>query len=55
MMADLTGEFGPVSVSEFDGDLPTQECTQMKYQISDENKAIKIGYERIKQKVEDVR
>ena len=47
----ITGEFRPVAISEVEGDIEPY----MKPKIADENKAIKIGYERVNHKIEDVR
>ena len=47
----ITGEFGPVVISEVEGDIELY----MKPKIADENKAIKIGYERVNHKIEDAR
>ena len=47
----ITGEFGPVAISEVEGDIEPY----MNPKIADENKVIKIGYERVNPKIEDVR
>ena len=47
----ITGEFGTVALSEVEG----HDKPYMKAKIADENKAIKIGHERVKQKIKDVR
>ena len=47
----ITGEFGTVALSEVEG----HDKPYMKAKIADENKAIKIGHDRIKQKIKDVR
>ena len=47
----ITGEIGPVAASGAEEDIETY----MKIKIADKKKAIKIGYERAKQRVKDVR
>ena len=47
----ITGEFGPVAISEVEGDIEPY----MNPKLADENKVIKIGYERVNPKIEDVR
>ena len=47
----ITGVFGPVAISEVEGDIEPY----MKAKMADEYKAIKIGYEGFEQKIKDVR
>ena len=46
----ITDEFEHVAISEVEGDIKSY----MKAKKDDENKAIKIGYERVKQNIKDV-
>ena len=50
-----TGEFGPVASMELDENLCTEELSKMRRRIYEDEKAIKIGYERVKQKAKDIR
>ena len=51
----MNGEFGPVEVTEIDTDLPPEELASIKAKSYEEKKAVKIGYDRIKTKIKEVR
>ena len=46
--------FGPVIKTEIGDDLSTEELAKQKAAVAEEQKLIKIGYQRIKQKIKDL-
>ena len=48
-------DFGPVITTEIGEDLSTEELAKQKAAVAEEKKLIKIGYQRIKQKIKDLR
>ena len=48
-------DFGPVITAETGDDLSTEELAKQKAAVAEEQKLIKIGYQRIKQKIKDLR
>ena len=48
-------DFGPVITTEIGDDLSTEELAKQKAAVAEEQKLIKIGYQRIKQKIKDLR
>ena len=47
--------FGPVITTEIGDDLSTEELAKRKAAVAEEQKLIKIGYQRIEQKIKDLR
>jgi len=54
-MADIYDNFGPATITEIDENISGKELANQKLIIAAENKAIKIGYDRIREKVKDIR
>ena len=48
-------DFGPVITTEIGDDLSTEELAKRKAAVAEEQKLIKLGYQRIKQKIKDLR
>jgi len=48
-------EFGPEKATEIPKDVPPEEFKQLKEKLTQDNKAIKLGYDRVKQKIRDIR
>ena len=48
-------DFGPVITTKIGDDLSTEELAKQKAAVAEEQKLIKIGYQRIKQKIKDLR
>ena len=49
------GDFRPVSTRVIPEDVPTTDLLKVKESVEEDNSRIKTGYERIKQKVKDMR
>ena len=48
-------DFGPVITTEIGDELSTEELAKQKDAVAEERKLIKIGHQRIKQKIKDLR
>ena len=55
LMAEEFGAFGPVEEAPIDDGLSTEEMSKARTQNINDKKQIRIGYERVKQKVKDIR
>ena len=55
LMAEEFGAFGPVEEPPIDDGLSTEEISKARAQNINDKKQITIGYERVKQKVKDIR
>ena len=57
MMAGINDDnsFRPISVREVSNDLPTDERAKVMTEVAENNRAIRLGYDHVNQKIKDVR
>ena len=46
--------FGPISVREVPDEVPTDERTKIMTQVAKDNRAIRLVYDQVKQKIRDL-